>query len=255
MSRAALALLMAIWSSAASAQTGMVWQSYHGSPSPGRAGVELFYGVPRSGDLLISGSCDISGPTPQIQLTLYTGDLPFPPGATVTVDVVSPGRPQISFPARNEGFDDFSGLTLVQADLPLQSGLWDVFAAPAPLSYAVRGAPPITIQGEALPVRDFLEVCAARGGPQCGAAAPSVDSGVPLRLTVTNSARGARGITWLSPEGELTQIGRLEPGQSGTLDTDAGHIWMFTDDQGRCVEMRAAGQNRAGIELFKPGPN
>ena len=34
-----------------------------------------------------------------------------------------------------------------------------------------------------------------------------------------------------------------------------GHVWMFTDDQGRCVEMRRGDLSRAGIELFQPGPN
>lgn len=255
MRRSILSLIAIFCATAAPAQNGMVWQAYHGGASPGRAGVELFFGVPRSGDLLLSGSCDISGPTPFVPMTIFTGDLPFARGATVTVTLTGTAQQAVTFTARNDGYDDFSGLTIVQTNLALDDSAWQLFASSASVTYAVQGGPPITISGDPQPIQDFLATCAARGGPTCEVARPSTDTGESLALTVTNSSRGARGIVWLAPDGTPTEIGRLETGQSGTLDTDAGHVWMFTDDQGRCVEMRQGGLSRAGIELFQPGPN
>ncbi len=250
----ALACCLGLAGAPISAQTGMTWQVYHGSAAPGYSGVELFYGVPRSGDLLISASCEISGPAPIIRLTLYSGDLPAPRGAQVTVSVQGTSA-AAAFQARNDGYDDFMGLTLLEARLPVDHPVWQAFASPGPLSYSAAGTPAITIAGDQLPVEDFVALCTHRGGPSCSAMAVSAEGGPALTLQVTNSARAARRILWIDPDGAMAEIGRLEPGQSGTLDTEWGHVWLFADDQGRCVELRQSGLARSGIELFQPGPD
>lgn len=254
--RRVFALLAALCAVQANAQTGRVWQTYQSSPSGTFAGTELFFGVPRSSDLLISGSCQ-APPTgaPFVRLAVFTGDLPAPTGAQVTVDVTNARGVTTSFAAQNQGPDEAVGLTLVETQITLDAPVWTILGTPGPLTYTVRGGPAITIEGSTLPVQDFLATCAARGGPQCSAAPLSQETGIPLALTVRNSSRGARGIVWVGPDGTRTEIARLNPGETGTLNTDAGHVWMFTDDQGRCVEMRQAGLSRSGIELFQPGPN
>ena len=169
MKRAAAALIAIFMATAVTGQSGMVWQANHGTASPGRAGVELFFGVPRSGDLLLSGGCDISGPVPFVQMAIYTGDLPAPRGASVSVTLASPGLPSTSVIAINDGYNDFSGLTVVQANLPLNDPAWALLANTAPVTYTAQGGPPITISGDPQPVLDFLATCAARGGPTCEA--------------------------------------------------------------------------------------
>jgi len=251
-----LAAALGLTTNQATAQNGMVWQAYHGGASAGRAGIELFFGVPRSGDLLISGSCDISGPEPRVRLTLYSENLPAPPGTMLPVDITSPGRISSPVQAYNHGYDDFSGLTRLEANLSLDDPIWEIFAAPAPIAYrAEGGTTPIVLRGDPLAIQDFLGTCAERGGPTCAALPRSTETGEILALPVTNSARGARRIVWIGPDGTLSEVGLIAQNQTLTLETDAGHVWMFTDDQGRCVEARRGGLSRSGIELFQPGPD
>lgn len=70
----------------------------------------------------------------------------------------------------------------------------------------------------------------------------SQETGQPRSVLIDNRSPAPRSINWVGPDGTVTEFGQLQPGQSGTLTSDAGHVWMFGDAQGACVEVaRVAG--------------
>lgn len=65
----------------------------------------------------------------------------------------------------------------------------------------------------------------------------SQDTGQPRSVMIDNRSPEPRSINWVGPDGSVTEFGQLQPGQNGTLTSDAGHVWMFADPSGACVEV------------------
>ncbi|MEM6389362.1 MAG: hypothetical protein AAF825_05935, partial [Pseudomonadota bacterium] len=65
----------------------------------------------------------------------------------------------------------------------------------------------------------------------------SQDTGQPRSVMIDNRSPQPRSINWVGPDGSVTEFGQLQPGQNGTLTSDAGHVWMFADPSGACVEV------------------
>jgi hypothetical protein len=52
---------------------------------------------------------------------------------------------------------------------------------------------------------------------------------------------------WLGFDGRPVEYKNIDKGQSYTVDTYAGHIWMFTDGPGNCIELYTI---KSGVKKF-----
>jgi dipeptidyl aminopeptidase/acylaminoacyl peptidase len=59
--------------------------------------------------------------------------------------------------------------------------------------------------------------------------------GQPTSLTVENATRGEIELFWLASRNERRSYGKVPPGESNTLSTYAGHVWLFADSTGRAL--------------------
>ena len=57
--------------------------------------------------------------------------------------------------------------------------------------------------------------------------------GQPTSLTVENATRGEIELFWLANRNERRSYGKVPPGETNTLSTYAGHVWLFADSEGR----------------------
>jgi dipeptidyl aminopeptidase/acylaminoacyl peptidase len=57
--------------------------------------------------------------------------------------------------------------------------------------------------------------------------------GQATSLTVENATHGEIELFWLANRDERRSYGKLPPGETNTLSTYAGHVWLFADSRGR----------------------
>jgi dipeptidyl aminopeptidase/acylaminoacyl peptidase len=65
--------------------------------------------------------------------------------------------------------------------------------------------------------------------------------GGPTSLTVENATTGEIELFWVANRGERRSYGKVPPGQSNTLSTYSGHVWLFADARGRPLAGTVAG--------------
>lgn len=113
-------------------------------------------------------------------------------------------------------------------------------AAATPPAQTVILEPAAPTPPPALPTFSIGDTAAE---PACGdlSSLASEETGQARSVQVVNDSGGTRGITFIGTDGTLSDLGQLQPGQSGTLDTDAGHLWMITDGPGNCLELFETG--------------
>jgi uncharacterized protein len=97
-----------------------------------------------------------------------------------------------------------------------------------------RGSVPATSATQKLTCDDWTKV-------------RSDKSGAPVTIKFVNKSDGYRGILWINKDGTPIDRSGLNVGEAYTAKTQQGHIWMFTDGPGNCIEMYAA---QSGIKMF-----
>ncbi|MEM9754583.1 MAG: hypothetical protein AAF914_01245 [Pseudomonadota bacterium] len=236
----------------------LIWGlNRYAEPEPGDAGVAAFYGVPRSDFALVILSCDLSGGAPSVSAQFEAPTGAFANGDRARATFRTPGRPPVGVAGEIIGIGREIGIIGLSARLPLNASLWALILSDGPVSYAIDGASmPLTLSGDPSAVSDFLVLCAGRGRPACAdlGALASVETGIEQDIVVTNSTIGERRVVWIDPEGTEREVGVLQPNETATLGSDRGHVWMFADARGRCVEVRGGAAARAPIQLFAPDP-
>jgi len=80
--------------------------------------------------------------------------------------------------------------------------------------------------------------------------------GPPTSLTVENATRGEIELFWLAKRNERRSYGKVPPGQSNTLSTYSGHVWLFADSTGRPLAGTIAGEAPSvmRVKLRRNGP-
>jgi hypothetical protein len=57
---------------------------------------------------------------------------------------------------------------------------------------------------------------------------------------------------WIDGDGMPRPYGSLNPGESYTQGTFAGHIWMITDGPGNCLEVYVPGPGQSVFAITAP---
>jgi dipeptidyl aminopeptidase/acylaminoacyl peptidase len=60
-------------------------------------------------------------------------------------------------------------------------------------------------------------------------------SGTPASLTFTNESQQAIHLNWVRKDRSWKSYGEIEPGKSVTQSSRMGHVWLFSDPQGRVI--------------------
>lgn len=80
----------------------------------------------------------------------------------------------------------------------------------------------------------------------------SVNSRRPMKITFYNKSRAYRSVMWIDYKGNVKRYADLNPGQKYTVNTYAGHPWMFTDGPGNCMEIFVPRGNVVGYNITVP---
>lgn len=73
-------------------------------------------------------------------------------------------------------------------------------------------------------------------------------------MTFVNTSDGYRGLVWIDPEGTPIDNTGLNQGESVTVPTFEGHVWMITDGPGNCIEMLVPPGGETTFEITAPAP-
>ncbi len=248
------------------AQAEMVWQANTIS-NPNTDTMQtavLTYGVPETDNTLFQATCEAGITTTSAKTILGYGLPSGRNGADVGVQLVS-GAYSIKLHGNLIGFgntqEQLAGLLVKPR---FNEAFWTVLARGVALTYSADGGDKVTLaltsRGSDRAVRKFLKHCVTLGAGTKNAAqaqkltctdwgkVQSDKPGAPVTMTFTNNSEGYRGVTWINAEGTPVDLGGLDVGSSYKAQTQAGHIWMFTDGPGNCIEMYAI---QAGVTNFK----
>ncbi|WP_417599276.1 hypothetical protein [Pararhodobacter oceanensis] len=260
----------------ASAQQGYTWEyGRHVMADVFETSLSLVYGVPETDDVQMFADCGIGAGGPLVRATVGApiGDLPG--GAGVQISFSAPGYAQTlnAEVVRHEEF--FHGVEIV---IEPDDSLLTELAQRAALTYAVHGQPAATISlaGSAGPVRSFAGDCAHIGdltpnivpasshssAPPIGSfgcnmfpGLASRNSDVAQNVTFVNNSPGYRVVMWLGFDGQPVEYGRLNPGESLSLQSFLTHPWMFTDGPGNCIQIIELQPGVSSYSIAAPSPD
>ena len=250
---------MAMATVAAQASDDMVWQSFQFDDADnGDAISNISVGIPETDHIILLGTCSAAAGQSVPQITF---------GAPV--DGLRDGdRMEIRFldaPAELAYFGEAAGTAAefgvsgVMVNLPIGDELWSVLSQKSTIRYAVGGAViTLPLSGSAQAIDQFLNDCdgyanntgtdvsqdtsqgpTAENPMTCEAYANvrSQNSIVPATVTFDNQTDGYRVVLWIDFDGLAATDGRVEPGESSTINTYLTHPWMMTDGPGNCLEI------------------
>lgn len=84
---------------------------------------------------------------------------------------------------------------------------------------------------------------------------PSSTGGVKSAVTLRNLTQGSVRIFWVDPQAAQKPYGGLGSGESRTIQTYAGHVWMAEDDSGRVFGFWEAGELPSEIRINERPPD
>lgn len=67
----------------------------------------------------------------------------------------------------------------------------------------------------------------------------SIDSGVPVTVSISNNTSNYRSVMWLDYNGSPVHYKDLQAGESYAQETYVGHPWMIVDGPGNCIQVFA----------------
>jgi uncharacterized protein len=106
----------------------------------------------------------------------------------------------------------------------------------------------------AYPAKSHMEIGAAEPSCKAYGRVKSKGSHDPVTVTFTNTSTEYRGVMWLGFDGRPVEYSNIDAGQSYTVNTYAGHIWMFTDGPGNCIELYKAKPGETAFEVSQLSP-
>lgn len=95
------------------------------------------------------------------------------------------------------------------------------------------------------------------GALSCDAFGTTVSTGEGLTQVVTfvNESDGGRALTWIGPDGTVSDIGFLSQGDNLSFETMTSHVWMITDGPGNCIEMMRPSAGVGTYRITLPAPD
>ncbi|SDB25729.1 VHL beta domain-containing protein [Bauldia litoralis] len=268
---AAALLLQATLAGAAMAQDGFVWiYDRYLDPDPFQTRLSLVYAIPETDAVQFIATCRIGagGTYATIELGADIGSLAE--GAPVDVRILGSNyRDVITGDVIGVGAE--VGLTGVSLAVELDDPIWQAMQTSLELAYTAgeRTDHSLGLNGAADPVARFVTDCRDMPEPGDVAAQPqpapppptaqvfagcsqlgtmrTTDTGGEASITFVNRTDGFRGVLWIDGNGMPQPYGNLNPGESYTQQSFAGHIWMITDGPGNCLEVYVPA---AGASVF-----
>jgi hypothetical protein len=234
----------------------------------------LYYGVEDVDDARFYAECAVDdiGPFASIELTAPFSNLND--GDSASVNIHSNNGFSYTYDGTITITDWFSGISL---GLGFDDQIWTLLQSAPSVEYEIIGhaTTSITMQGIEQKLAQFIVDCNASGYmpqadamPDAGgkgsggatAATPemnatcetlntmqSLDANEAQTVTFVNQSDGYRVVMWIDYDGNYTEYGRLNQGESMTINTFTTHPWMFTDAPGNCLETMIL---RSGQPIF-----
>lgn len=241
--------------------SGHVWGRFtQVSPDPFQTVLSLFYAVPETDDVLVTGGCFIGAQGPLISLSAAADIEGLVEGAPAALRFTAADGRSVEVPGTVIGTAAEVGISGVEAVLEPSDPAWLVITGDDTMSIErVGGRDGFTLTGNGPnTIGSFLSDCADIGELPPGAGqAPSApigaqpgflscevfgrvssrDTGTPQVVNFVNATNGFRGLVWIDPTGNPVDVAGLNPGEASAFTTDPGHVWMATDGPGDCLEM------------------
>ncbi len=275
----AAVILQAALAGAAMAEDGFVW-SYDRAldPDPFQTRLSLVYAIPETDAVQFIATCRIGagGTYATIDIGADIGNLAE--GAPVDVRILGSNyRDVITGDVIGVGAE--VGLTGVRLAVELDDPIWQAMQTSLELAYTAgeRTDHRLGLNGAADPVARFVADCRDMPAPGDVAAPPqptparppsstaqlfagcsqlgsmrTTDTGPDASVTFVNRTDGFRGVMWIDGDGMPQPYGSLNPGESYTQGTFAGHIWMITDGPGNCLEVYVPGPGQSVFAITAP---
>ncbi|MGH1417227.1 MAG: lysozyme inhibitor LprI family protein [Hyphomicrobiaceae bacterium] len=251
-------------------EAGMIWQAHRIPDAKNKNGFRravLSYGVPETDAVLFEASCD-AGKTTTAPTTLMNYQLTSSPNATPVMINLASGTYANSFVGEiYTGADTDEGVVGLKMKPAFNNVFWTVLARGGTLTYAIAGGQSMTLplvnRGSNRAVRQFLKDCVVlrainspRAKLKCDdwGKLKSNKKGAPVSLTFKNNSDGYRAVMWLNAEGTPIDKAALNKGESFSTKTQSGHIWMFTDGPGNCIELYTAQAGVSQFDITTPSP-
>ncbi len=241
--------------------SGHVWSRFtEVSPDVFQTIVRIFYAVPETDDVLVSGQCFIGAQGPLVAFSAAADIAGLADGDAADLRFTTAEGRSVDVPGSVVGSFAEVGISGVEVVLQMSDPAWLVIAGDETLRIERVGAQGgFTLTGNGPnSIGTFLSDCADIGALSTGAGqAPSApigaqpgflsceafgrvssrDTGAPLVLNFVNATENYRGLVWIDPNGNLVDIAGLNPGEEIAFNTDPGHVWMATTGPGDCLEM------------------
>lgn len=250
----------------------LVWDRYAYDPfEPSETGLGLRLGLPESDLVVIRALCLTDGQRHAILATLSADLGAAVEGQSILVefDGLTGGLPVVTGTATGIGAE--FGITGAAVEFPTGDRLWDHLATTDSLRYRIRGQDTWSeLPGAPTLFAAFRTDCAAGAGPSpdptgeptdpattgldCANlnALASSETGAPRDIRVTNRGSTAVQVIWFDLTGSQVVLGAVPPGNSATLGTDVGHLWMISDAVGTCLSLH---DGSGDIDIPPTGPS
>lgn len=250
-------------STSASAQN-FVWETnaYNDPGNKGRYTAYLTLGVPETDNQHFHATCS-PGSSAMFAPTVFsynTADLK--PGKRVNVKFYQNGRQVYQKPGevyRGESEEGVSGILFRPG---VNDYLWTVLSRGTYIRYEIgsMGKAGMHLNGSTRAIGKFRRNCGAiLNASNSGGAVDDSDneennvssarscnkyrnvksrnSQIPVTVRFVNKSGAHRSVMWIDYKGQPKHYKDLNPGESYSQKTYAGHPWMFTDGPGNCKEM------------------
>lgn len=233
---------------------------------------QLVYGLPETDDRALRASCRRGSNRIDLQLAA-TGD-PLAENQPVVVDLAARDVRR-SYTARGSSANTESGQSEPVLTLAADDPIWTGMIRGDMLSVGVSGTwrYRVSLSGSAQPVRAFQQACATpapvatlppaeplpgasgAGGLSCREEGEitSLPSSQPARMIFVNERNRPVVVHWLDFAGlRQTQAG-IPPGGRMIQDTLAGHPWLVSTQDGRCLGIYVAGGGSRTVMIGRGG--
>ncbi|MEM1273686.1 MAG: hypothetical protein AAGF88_07715 [Pseudomonadota bacterium] len=251
------------------------WTQVQFTPfEPSDMGLALLFGLPQSDWILLHASCLSPAPGQSTIRASVSAD----PGTAiegqpvwVEFDGLTNALPVIGGQAVGIGAE--IGITGAMIETDTNGPLWDHLATTDTIRYRIRGQQNwVELPGAPDEITAFRSNCLSLSGaaprtpPAASEPGPthvptcadlpglvSTETGDAQEIAVINDSAFTARVIWLDPTGNQIDVGVLAPGQTASLGSDKGHIWVIANAAGVCQSVHEA--RAPEIRIADPADN
>jgi hypothetical protein len=254
---------------------GLVWQYFAVTKVAAISGKvhQLVYGIPETDAVKFMGSCGVDPKSRLMRFDFSADVAKSKNGAPVKIDLMGLG---LSKTLNGSVIRSDSGEGLEGYRVALLPDDPDVVKLTTlnQVKYGLQGKARTVLdlaQGHQT-IRKFLLLCSQRQGVQvtsaesksagasqsitCAAAEKlkSPKTGALFNVTFKNMSSEYRHIDVKNPSGQLIDNGGVDPGASMKISLRAGHVVMFSDGPGNCIEAAVVKDGVTSYKMTKRSP-